>query len=294
MQAWVDRFLHYLAIERGLAENTLVSYHHDLQQYCAYLEELKILPEQVPVTDIINYLEKMQSKGRKPATISRHLAALKSFYKFLLREKAIAADPTRDLETPRLGRRLPRVLSVSEVEYLLSQPQSSTICGLRDKAMLELVYSTGLRVSELVSLDVGQPNLEIGFVRCLGKGNKERIVPIGSVAGYWLRHYLDSGRPKLIKSPAEKALFVNTLGRRLTRQGFWKILKKYAREAHLDTGITPHTLRHSFATHLLENGADLRVVQELLGHADIATTQIYTHISRRHVREVYERSHPRA
>lgn len=294
MQGWIERFIHYLAIERGLAENTLVSYYHDLQQYMSFLAERDVKVEEGTAGLIIAYLQGLEKKGRKPATISRHLAALKSFHHFLVQERVIMRDPTADLEAPRLGRRLPRVLSIDEVEFLLGQPRTNRPAGLRDKAMLELIYATGLRVSELVSLNVGQLNLEMGFVRCLGKGQKERIVPVGSVASYWLRCYLEQARPKLVKETEEEALFVNQQGQRLTRQGFWKILKKYARLAQLDTNITPHTLRHSFATHLLENGADLRVVQELLGHADIATTQIYTHITRRHVREVYERTHPRA
>lgn len=294
MHPWLERFIHYLAIERGLAENTIASYYHDLRQYLAFLGEREARLEEAAPAMIIAYLERLENNGRKPATISRHLAALKSFYHFLWQAGAIAQDPTTDLETPRLGRRLPRVLSVAEVESLLGQPHTSRPAGLRDKAMLELIYATGMRVTELVSLDIGQLSLEMGFVRCMGKGQKERIVPIGSIAAYWLRRYLEQGRGELLKEGEEEALFVNQQGQRLTRQGFWKILKKYVRQARLGTNITPHTLRHSFATHLLENGADLRVVQELLGHADIATTQIYTHITRRHLREVYKQTHPRA
>lgn len=294
MEGWIDRFLHYLAVERGLAENTLASYHHDLQQFASFLSERKAGVESTTAALIVDYLEGLERKGRKPATISRHLATLKSFYHFLLRERVINQDPTADLESPRLSRRLPRVLSVDEVEFLLGQPHTGRPAGLRDKAMLELIYATGLRVSELVSLNVGQVNLEMGVVRCLGKGQRERMVPMGSIAAYWLRRYLEQARPQMIRSSEDEALFVNHQGQRLTRQGFWKILKKYARQARLDAGITPHTLRHSFATHLLENGADLRVVQELLGHADISTTQVYTHLTRRHLREVYQRTHPRA
>ena len=294
MEGWIDRFLHYLAVERGLADNTLASYHHDLQQFASFLSERKAGVESTTAALIVDYLEGLERKGRKPATISRHLATLKSFYHFLLRERVINQDPTADLESPRLSRRLPRVLSVDEVEFLLGQPHTGRPAGLRDKAMLELIYATGLRVSELVSLNVGQVNLEMGVVRCLGKGQRERMVPMGSIAAYWVRRYLEQARPQMIRSSEDEALFVNHQGQRLTRQGFWKILKKYARQARLDAGITPHTLRHSFATHLLENGADLRVVQELLGHADISTTQVYTHLTRRHLREVYQRTHPRA
>jgi integrase/recombinase XerD len=294
MEGWIDRFLHYLAVERGLADNTLASYHHDLQQFASFLSERKAGVESTTAALIVDYLEGLERKGRKPATISRHLATLKSFYHFLLQERVINQDPTVDLEFPRLSRRLPRVLSVDEVEFLLGQPHTGRPAGLRDKAMLELIYATGLRVSELVSLNVGQVNLEMGVVRCLGKGQRERMVPMGSIAAYWVRRYLEQARPQMIRSSEDEALFVNHQGQRLTRQGFWKILKKYARQARLDAGITPHTLRHSFATHLLENGADLRVVQELLGHADISTTQVYTHLTRRHLREVYQRTHPRA
>ncbi|MGB9885900.1 MAG: site-specific tyrosine recombinase XerD [Moorellales bacterium] len=295
MEVWVDRFLHYLAIERGLAENSLASYHRDLQQYLSFLAERAAGVEESTTGLVLAYLGELEQKGRKPSTISRHLASLKAFYQFLLREQVVSRDPTAELEAPRIGRRLPRVLSVEEVEFLLGQPQTGRAAGLRDKAMLELLYATGFRVSELVSLNVGQLNLDLGFVQCVGKGQKERVVPMGSVAIFWLRRYLERGRPQLVKEGGDmEALFVNHQGQRLTRQGFWKILKKYARKANLDTNITPHTLRHSFATHLLENGADLRVVQELLGHADIATTQIYTHLTRRHLREVYRLTHPRA
>ncbi|MCR4420751.1 MAG: site-specific tyrosine recombinase XerD [Clostridia bacterium] len=294
MDGWEDRFLHYLAIERGLAENSLVSYHHDLQQYLSFLAERAARAEEGTTGLILAYLQTLEQKGRKPTTISRHLATLKAFYHFLLREQVVARDPTAELEAPRMGRRLPRVLSVEEVEFLLGQPQTGRASGLRDKAMLELLYATGFRVSELVSLNVEQINLEMGFVRCLGKGQKERLVPVGSVAVYWVRRYLERARPQLVRERSVEALFVNHHGQRLTRQGFWKILKKYARKANIGTNITPHTLRHSFATHLLENGADLRVVQELLGHADITTTQIYTHLTRRHLREIYRQTHPRA
>jgi integrase/recombinase XerD len=291
----VDEFLYYLVVERGLAENTLASYNSDLQQFLQYLENSRVKSlREVNHGLLVAYLVKMQQEGRAPATISQHLAALKAFYHFLLKERLVDSDPTANLESPRQTKKLPQVLTVDEVERLLSQPRPDTPAGLRDKAMLELLYATGLRVSELVALNVDQVNLEGEFVRCLGKGSRERVVPMGQVACFHVRTYLENGRGKLIKKKMEPALFVNQHGRRLSRQGCWKILKGYARAANLKKEITPHTLRHSFATHLLENGADLRSVQELLGHADIGTTQIYTHLTRKKIREVYDRTHPRA
>lgn len=295
MRELVDEFLYYLVVERGLAENTLASYNSDLQQFLQYLESSKIKSfRDVNHGLLVAYLVKMQREGRAPATICQHMAAIKALYQFLLRERLVDNDPTVNLETPRQAKKLPQVLTLEEVERLLSQPRVDNPAGLRDKAMLELLYATGLRVSELVALNVEQVNLEGEFVRCLGKGAKERVVPMGQTACFYVRTYIENGRGKLIKKKAETALFVNHHGRRLSRQGCWKIIKGYARAANLNKEITPHTLRHSFATHLLENGADLRAVQELLGHADIGTTQIYTHLTRKKVREVYDRTHPRA
>ncbi|MGI9861220.1 site-specific tyrosine recombinase XerD [Moorella naiadis] len=295
MRELIDEFLYYLVVERGLAENTLASYNSDLQQFLQYMEKAGIKnPEDVTRGLMVAYVVKMQQEGRSPATISQHLAALKSFYHFLLRERLVESDPTSNLESPRQTKKLPQVLTVAEVEKLLNQPRPDTPAGLRDKAMLELLYATGLRVSELVALNIDQVHLEGEFVRCLGKGAKERVVPMGQVASFHVRTYLEHGRGKLVKKATEPALFVNHHGRRLSRQGCWKILKGYVRAANLQKDITPHTLRHSFATHLLENGADLRSVQELLGHADIGTTQIYTHLTRKKIREVYDEAHPRA
>ncbi len=295
MKSLVKEFINYLAVERGLADNTLDSYNRDLKQFMAFLENEKVDDVQKATRNVImSYMLFLQKRGRATATVSRHLAALKSFYHFLLREKYIEKDPTANLESPKLEKKLPRILTVNEVENLLSQPRGIEPTGLRDKAMLELLYATGIRVSELISLDVNHINLEMGYIRCFGKGSKERIVPVGSLARKCVSEYLQKGRAKLIKIRSEKALFVNQHGRRLTRQGFWKIIKKYATKAGIAKDITPHTLRHSFATHLLENGADLRSVQEMLGHADITTTQIYTHLTKGRLREVYAKSHPRA
>lgn len=295
MNDWIEEFLDYLSVERGLALNTLESYGRDLRQYAAYLAEHPAeATAPISRSTIVGYLLFLQSQGKATATIARRLAALKAFYQFLYRERYIDKDPTVDLESPKLERRLPKVLSIGEVDLILRQPDLQTPSGLRDRAMLELLYATGIRVSELVALNVEDVNLEGAYINCLGKGRKERMIPMGQMAVRSVQEYLDRGRYRLLRDPAESCLFINHHGRRLTRQGFWKIVKKYAYDAHIDREITPHTLRHSFATHLLENGADLRSVQEMLGHADISTTQIYTHLTRGHLKEVYARTHPRA
>ena len=296
MERWLEEFIHYLAVERGLAQNTLASYRIDLSQYLDHLKKQGVTSlGQADRNHILSHLYSLQKEGKAPSTISRHLAALKHFYRFLLSDGLVTEDITINLESPKLAQRLPQVLSTGEVEVLLSQPQLSDPAGMRDKAMLELIYATGIRVSELVSLNLPDVQLEMGYIRCLGKGAKERIIPLGSVAVQYVEEYLSRSRVKLTKGkPEHQALFVNVQGKRLTRQGFWKIIKKYAREGKIDKPITPHTLRHSFATHLLENGADLRSVQEMLGHADISTTQIYTHLTKIRLREVYNNAHPRA
>jgi len=292
---WIAEFINYLSVERGLALNTLESYGRDLRQYAEYLsaQDRRDL-DAVSRDTIVGYLLHLQEQGKATATIARRLAALKAFYQYLVRERVLQEDPTRNLESPKLQRRLPRVLTVSEVERVLRQPDPRVPGGMRDRAMLELLYATGIRVSELVSLNLGDVNMDQGYLRCFGKGAKERLVPIGSFALQSLRSYLAEARPHLVREPREQCLFVNHHGHRLTRQGFWKIVKRYSQEAHIERSITPHTLRHSFATHLLENGADLRSVQEMLGHADISTTQIYTHLTQTRLKEVYARSHPRA
>jgi len=295
MKKLIHEFINYLSVERGLASNTLESYGRDLRQYSQYLQvDTAANLDSVSRSTIVNYLLFLQTQGKATATVARRLAALKAFYQFLMREKMIVADPTANLESPKLEKRLPKVLTVNEVERLLAQARPGDPSGMRDRAMLELLYATGLRVSELVDLNVKDVNLETGYIRCSGKGSKERIVPLGSLAILSCREYLTHGRAKLVKNRDESSLFVNHHGHRLTRQGFWKIVKRYADDAKIEKDITPHTLRHSFATHLLENGADLRSVQEMLGHADISTTQIYTHVTRGRLKEVYARAHPRA
>jgi integrase/recombinase XerD len=295
MEGYVNEFINYLAVERGLAQNTLESYGRDLHQFQIYLQNgnMEILKDSNRTT-ILSYLNSLQSKGRAVSTISRNLAAIKSFYQYLVRERYLEKDPAANLESPKLEKKLPKVLSITEVEELLKQPSGFLPAGLRDKAMLELLYATGIRVSELISLNISDVNLDMGYIKCYGKGAKERIVPLGSIAAKCVQDYVGKGRTKLVRTYEEPALFVNHHGNRLTRQGFWKIIKKYAQEADINKAITPHTLRHSFATHLLENGADLRSVQEMLGHADISTTQIYTHVTKNRLKEVYDKTHPRA
>ncbi|MEW6523164.1 MAG: site-specific tyrosine recombinase XerD [Bacillota bacterium] len=295
MSNLIAEFIDYLSTERGLALNTLESYGRDLRQYSQFLEQDGggTLSD-ASRTTVVAYLMHLQKQGKATATIARRLAALRAFYQYLVREKYVDKDPTANLESPKMEKRLPKVLTIKEVEQLLRQPDTVTPPGLRDRAMLELLYATGIRVSELISLNLGDVNLDLGYIRCAGKGAKERVVPVGSIAVKSLRDYLGHARGRLVTTADERALFVNHHGRRLTRQGFWKIVKKYARDAKINKEITPHTLRHSFATHLLENGADLRSVQEMLGHADISTTQIYTHVTKGRLKEVYARAHPRA
>ncbi|HPT87001.1 MAG TPA: site-specific tyrosine recombinase XerD [Bacillota bacterium] len=295
MQEMLQDYLNYLSVERGLSQNTLESYARDLRQYLQYLKEKKNIEiKETTQATVIGYLLQLQAKGKATATLSRSLAAIKSYYHFLFREAKIERDPTINLDAPKQEKRLPRVLSVEDVSNLLEQPDLKTPAGIRDRAMLEVLYATGLRVSELVSLKISDLNLEMGYIKCFGKGSKERIVPLGSVASKYVKHYLEHARKFLASSLNEETLFLNHHGHRLTRQGFWKIIKKYAESINLENDITPHTLRHSFATHLLENGADLRSVQEMLGHADISTTQIYTHLTKSKIKEVYEKAHPRA
>ncbi len=296
MERYIQDYLNYLSVERGLAVNTLDSYRRDIEQYFSYLKEKRPhlnFNETTQVT-VVGYLLFIQSRGKSIATLSRNLAALKSFYHYLFRENHLASDPTINLDAPKHEKRLPRVLTEAEVEKLLQQPNLKSPTGIRDRAMLELLYATGLRVSELISLKVDDLNLETGYLRCFGKGAKERIIPLGEVAIKYLKAYQEQARKFLLAKLHETTLFLNHHGRGLTRQGFWKIVKKYADNLQFQFEITPHTLRHSFATHLLENGADLRSVQEMLGHADVATTQIYTHLTKNKLKEVYEETHPRA
>ncbi|MCX7970125.1 MAG: site-specific tyrosine recombinase XerD [Negativicutes bacterium] len=291
----IEGFADFLAVERQLALNTLAAYRRDIGDFAQWLSGQGVDDwRQVGRERIMEYLALIRRGGASPATTARRLAAIKSFFRFLLNDGWITEDVASVLTAPRLGSRVPRVLTESEIDRLLATPPVDQAGGLRDKAMLEVLYATGMRVSELLGLKTTDVDLVMGFVSCIGKGNKQRVVPLGEVAIGWLGRYLTEARPQLLSCPGMMALFVNRHGRPLTRQGFWKIIKKYARQAGIDREITPHTLRHSFATHLLVNGADLRSVQEMLGHESIVTTQIYTHIDGKRLHAVYQRYHPRA
>jgi integrase/recombinase XerD len=296
MKNQMEDFLHFIIVEKGLAKNTVVSYRRDLTKYSQYLINVEQMTSLNDVTRIVimNYLFFLKEQGQASTTIARTIASVRSFHQFLLREKETTTDPTVHIETPKQERKLPKVLSSEEVDALLSSPNSASPFDVRNKAMLELLYATGIRVSELCSLKFQDVHLSMGFIRCFGKGNRERIIPIGNLATEALSKYITQSRKSLMKRKEHDFLFVNHHGESLSRQGFWKILKKVSKEAKIEKELTPHTLRHSFATHLLENGADLRAVQEMLGHVDISTTQIYTHVSKARLKDVYAHFHPRA
>lgn len=294
MDAHVEKFINFLERDKRLSLNTLQSYKRDIEQYTMYLNEINVSSiVNTNKTTVITYLLHLQKKGRATSTISRNLASIRSYYQFLYKLKVIDSDPTSDMESPKVEKKLPQILSTQEVELLLEQPKCLDLKGIRDKAMLELLYATGIRVSELISLNVGDINLEVGYIKC-NKGSRERTIPIGSISNSAVHEYLDKSRNFLIQESDEKALFVNVNGKRLTRQGFWKIIKHYKNQANINKDITPHTLRHSFAAHLLENGADLRSIQEMLGHSDISSTQIYAQMAKNKIKDVYKKTHPRA
>lgn len=290
----VNQFLDYLSVERGLSQNTIKSYRQDLIKFIEYISSRNIKKiENVTKPDISRYPFFVKDKGLSASSISRNLVAVKTFFRFLTAERIIAEDVAELMESPRLLRSLPEVLGMSEVSRMLEAPNKRDLLGARDKAALELMYATGMRVSEMVELMVGNLNLDMGFIRCVGKGGKERIIPVGREAKFALTKYLAKSRPKLSKLSQDRHLFLSRLGRKISRQSFWKMIKKYARLVGIKRKIAPHTLRHSFATHLLERGADLRVVQEMLGHADISTTQIYTHINKERLKSIHHKYHPR-
>ncbi len=290
-----DQYLNYLLVEKGLGKKTLEAYSRDLVRYFEFLKQESI--ENISEHDtafILKHLIDMQAAGLGTRSRARHLVAIRGFYRFLVQEKVIRTDPSRTIDLPKSGLKLPEVLSAEEINRLLETPGTDTPRGLRNTAMLELLYASGLRVSELISLKILDINLEAGFVRVFGKGSKERIVPMGSGAMNALQKYLESGRPGLLKADLTSPyLFVARAGKPMTRQGFWKLLRKYALEAGLKKKVSPHSLRHSFASHLLEGGADLRAVQVMLGHVDITTTQIYTHVAMERLREIHDKFHPR-
>ncbi len=297
----IDNFLNYLTVEKGFSENTVVAYRNDLYQLASFAEEettkrdFTLSWASFGRQGMLSYLLNLKERGYAATTVARKVAAAKSFFSFMVAEGNIKDNPTLNVTSPRVGKSLPKPISISQVRRLLEQPTKlSTLEAKRDRAILELLYASGMRVSELVSLNLGDIDIDDGSVRCFGKGHKERLIPIAPRAALTVKEYLQEARPHLSHNDAEQALFLNRRGDRLTRQGLWQILKGYAKSAELDKEITPHTLRHSFATHMLSGGADLRSVQELLGHANISTTQVYTHLTTEHVRRTYEKSHPRA
>ena len=287
-QEWIDRFLQYLRIEKGAAENTVQSYKHDLGMYCEHLGRTDVLRAQSE--DVSKFLKFLYARKLKPRSATRAFVAVRGLHKFLLLERATTENPTANVDQPRWWKPLPNVLVFEEVEKLLSVPDTATPKGMRDRAMLEVLYATGLRVSELIGLRLDGMNLDGGFVRCIGKGSKERIVPLGASAASAVAAYL---QVRKVRKPTNY-VFLNNRGEKLSRMGFWKILRGYGIQAGIRKKLTPHVLRHSFATHLLEHGADLRAVQTMLGHANISTTEIYTHVMRERLKEIYKSYHPRA
>lgn len=296
MKEQIIDYLHYLTIERGLSQNTRKSYERDLEQYLTFLTEQHIKDWQaVDRVLILSFLQQLQQSGKSSATIIRMVSSLRRFHQFLRQERFTDHDPMQHIDSPKKQQKLPDTLSLSEVERLIETPDTKEVLGIRDRAILEVMYATGLRVSELIGLQLKDLHLSMGLLQTTGKGDKERIVPLGDLAIQWIETYLEEARPFLTrKHPEESHLFVNNHGKQLSRQGIWKNLKALVRKTGITKNVTPHTLRHSFATHLLENGADLRTVQELLGHADISTTQIYTHITKKRMTEVYKQHFPRA
>jgi integrase/recombinase XerD len=294
MHHLIDDFLNYMAVEKGASRNTIDGYSRDLNRYAAFIDGLHIRDiRRIGAEELVCYLAGLKEGGLASNSVNRALAALRGFYKYLLREKEIESAPVAHIELARVWMHLPDVLSRGEMGLLLAQPGVATPAGVRDTAMLELMYATGIRVSELIGLTLGSINWQVGYVVALGKGEKERIVPLGRTAYEQVKRYVDQVRPLMLKGGQCNTLFLNRSGKGLTRQGFWKIVKKYAGKANMAKKVHPHTFRHSFATHLLEGGADLRSVQIMLGHADISTTQIYTHVTRDRLKEIHRKYHPR-
>lgn len=296
MKNLITDFINYLNVERGLAKNTLLSYSRDLNQYMAYLTQAHSIaqPQNVIRSHITSYMQVKKKEGLSVRSICRHLAAIRMFHRFLVREGIVADDPTDLIDTPRAWKRVPDVLSSQEMMKMIEAPMKRGKLSLRDKAVLELFYASGLRVSELVDLTMDRLNMDLGIVRCMGKGNKERLVPVGKKSLKVLQNYIQTARVKMLKGKTSDALFVSRLGKKMTRQSVWKLVKHCAATAGIKKNIKPHTLRHTFATHLLQHGADLRSVQEMLGHSDISTTQIYTHVDKERLKAVHAQFHPRA
>ena len=293
MERQLKYFFDFLENDKKLSENTLQSYKRDLKQFKKYIEDCEVHYNRVKEEDIKDYIRELQEDGKKASSISRCIASIRSFYQFVLKRNKIKIDPTANIQSPKIEKRVPSVLTSKEVELLLEQPKDVDLKGVRDKAMLEFAYATGMRVTEIISLNIDDVNLEEGYVVC-NNANKQRNIPLGTMSLKALREYVEEARDILIKKEDEKALFVNINGTRLTRQGFWKIIKYYKEQAHITKDITPHVLRHSFATHLLQNGADLKAIQTMLGHSDISSTQVYMQFQDEGIKNVYRKAHPRA
>ncbi len=294
MRQSIQDFTNYLKDVKSSSENTVLSYRRDLKGFCNFLESCGIKEvRQINRTNVMAYVYELQRQKKASATVSRNIASIRSFFQFLLRKGTVYDNPALDLEMPKVEKKMPEIMTLQEVERLLEQPDTSEVKGIRDKAMLELLYATGIRVTELVSLRVADINLPLEYIRC-ENGERSRMIPLGAPAREALRNYLDHSRSKMVKDPAEERLFVNCSGTPMTRQGFWKLIKLYGKKAGIQEEITPHMLRHSFAVHLIENGADLQSVQEMLGHSDISTTQIYTKMQHNKLKSVYSKTHPRA
>ncbi|HTY45314.1 MAG TPA: site-specific tyrosine recombinase XerD [Patescibacteria group bacterium] len=294
MHELIETFLNYLSVERGLARNTILSYGDDLHYYMDFIQQRKIEAlAKTTKNDVVDFMLYEKDKGLSANSVARRLAAIKTFYRFLVREHILKNDPTSLVESPKLWKKIPDTLSLNEVDALLAQPDLRDVQGIRDKAIMETLYATGMRVSEAVNLKLENVNLDVGFLRCIGKGNKERVIPLGKKAIHSLHRYLEAGRPELLGKKESEFLFINRFGKKLSRQSFWKLIKRYAKVARIKKTMKPHILRHSFATHLLEHGADLRSVQEMLGHANISTTQIYTHVSKDRLKAIHRTYHPR-
>lgn len=295
MQRHIDAYLNYIRVEKGLAPNSIDAYRRDLAHWQRFIASRKnIAAESVSRKEVLDFLQWLYHQGLSSRSIARALTALRNFYRFLQLDGIVVANPTANVEAPKLWKKLPKYLSMSEVEQILGAPDVATPIGLRDKAMLELLYATGLRVSELINVKFNDLHLDPGYVQCVGKGNKERLVPLGKSAAAAIERYVEKVREKLLGDRRSEYLFITNRGDRMTRQAFWIIISNYGRKAGVKTKLTPHLLRHSFATHLLERGADLRSVQTMLGHADISTTQIYTHVINTRLKEIYKKHHPRA
>jgi len=294
MRDLIDIFLNYLSVERGLSQNTISSYKRDLLRYDRFIRSVNIIDvNKIDKEDIRNYLVYQKEKELASTSVARSLVAIRLFHRFLVREKLALKDPADVIDSPKLWKKVPDALSLGDVEKILAVPNTRKDGGIRDKAILETMYGAGLRVSEVSGLKISDVNLDGGFVRCLGKGNKERVVPLGKIAMEAIRRYIEKSRPKFLKKKGSNFLFLNHSGKNISRIYMWKLIKGYAKEAHLKNHISPHIFRHSFATHLLERGADLRSVQEMLGHANISTTQIYTHINRDRLKSIHKNFHPR-